>query len=137
MISILLPDLRGGGAERVNLDLAQEFARAGHEVEFVLMQARGELLEEAAPAFPWSTSPLPAPVITLRARPLPAPASPRCVARRDVAAHRRLHHWRSASLGIAARYLYQSMAYSLHNIGIGADFIGCCCAFPRPWLSRC
>ena len=61
MISILLPDLRGGGAERVNLDLAQEFARAGHEVEFVLMQARGELLEEAAPAFPWSTSPSPAP----------------------------------------------------------------------------
>ena len=51
MISILLPDLRGGGAERVNLDLAQEFARAGHEVEFVLMQARGELLEEAGASF--------------------------------------------------------------------------------------
>jgi glycosyltransferase involved in cell wall biosynthesis len=52
MISILLPDLRGGGAERVNLDLAHEFARAGHEVEFVLMQARGELLEEAKASFP-------------------------------------------------------------------------------------
>jgi len=50
-ISILLPDLRGGGAERVNLDLAYEFARAGHEVEFVLMQARGELLEEARASF--------------------------------------------------------------------------------------
>jgi glycosyltransferase involved in cell wall biosynthesis len=46
-ITILLPDLRGGGAERVNLDLAYEFARAGHKVEFVLMQARGEFLEEA------------------------------------------------------------------------------------------
>ena len=46
LISILLPDLSGGGAERVNIDLAHEFARAGHEVEFVLMQARGELLEE-------------------------------------------------------------------------------------------
>ena len=51
-ISILLPDLRGGGAERVNLDLAHEFARAGHDVEFVLMQPRGELLEEAKTSFP-------------------------------------------------------------------------------------
>jgi len=50
--SILLPDLRGGGAERVNLDLAHEFARAGHEVDFVLLQARGELLDEARAAFP-------------------------------------------------------------------------------------
>ena len=51
-ISILLPDLRGGGAERVNIDLAHEFARAGYEVEFVLRQARGEFLEEARKAFP-------------------------------------------------------------------------------------
>ena len=50
-ISVLLPDLRGGGAERVNLDLAREFVRAGHEVEFVLMQARGELLSEARESF--------------------------------------------------------------------------------------
>ena len=50
-ISILLPDLRGGGAERVNIDLAREFARAGHVVEFVLMQARGELLDEARESF--------------------------------------------------------------------------------------
>lgn len=50
-IAILLPDLRGGGAERVNIDLAHEFARAGHDVEFVLMQARGELLAEAQAAF--------------------------------------------------------------------------------------
>lgn len=51
-IAILLPDLRGGGAERVNVDLAHEFARAGYEVEFVLMQAHGELLEEARNSFP-------------------------------------------------------------------------------------
>lgn len=50
-VSILLPDLRGGGAERVNLDLAREFAGAGNEVEFVLRQARGEFLEEARDAF--------------------------------------------------------------------------------------
>lgn len=51
LISILLPDLRGGGAERVNLDLAHEFSRQGHKVEFVLMQARGEFLAEAQGAF--------------------------------------------------------------------------------------
>lgn len=45
-ISILLPDLRCGGAERVNLDLAREFALAGHDVRFLLMRLRGELLED-------------------------------------------------------------------------------------------
>ena len=47
-ISILLPDLRGGGVERVRIILAHEFARVGHDVEFVIKQARGELLEEAS-----------------------------------------------------------------------------------------
>lgn len=46
-ISFFLPDLRGGGAERVMLDLAQEFAQLGHEVEFVLMRPEGEFLAEA------------------------------------------------------------------------------------------
>lgn len=51
-IAILLPDLRGGGVERIRIVLAHEFARAGHDVEFVLMRARGELLEEAKASFP-------------------------------------------------------------------------------------
>lgn len=51
-VSLLLPDLRGGGAERVSLDLAHEFKRVGHAPEFVVRQARGELLEEARAAFP-------------------------------------------------------------------------------------
>ncbi|MCX7567515.1 glycosyltransferase [Sulfitobacter sp. F26169L] len=46
-ISIVLPDLRGGGAERVNLDLAKGFRARGFNIEFVLRMARGELLEEA------------------------------------------------------------------------------------------
>ncbi len=46
-IAILLPDLRGGGAERVMVDLAREFARLGHRVEFVLVRAEGEFLHEA------------------------------------------------------------------------------------------
>ena len=45
-IAILLPDLRGGGAERVHLVLAREFIDLGHTVDFVLMQKRGELLGE-------------------------------------------------------------------------------------------
>jgi len=51
MISLLLPDLRGGGAERVCVDLAHAFAAAGHRVEFVLMEAAGEFLPEAQRAF--------------------------------------------------------------------------------------
>jgi glycosyltransferase involved in cell wall biosynthesis len=51
-ISMLLPNLVGGGVERIRIVLAHEFARAGHEVEFVLMQARGQLLEEAQACFP-------------------------------------------------------------------------------------
>lgn len=50
-ISVLLPDLRGGGAERVNLDLAREFVWAGHQVEFVLCRAQGEFLDEVRNAF--------------------------------------------------------------------------------------
>ena len=51
-ITFVLPDLRGGGAERVNLDLAHEFVRIGHAVELVLMRAEGEFLDEALAAFP-------------------------------------------------------------------------------------
>jgi glycosyltransferase involved in cell wall biosynthesis len=51
IISILLPDLRGGGAERVMLDLGREFAQAGHTVEFALMQAVGEFLPKARQDF--------------------------------------------------------------------------------------
>jgi glycosyltransferase involved in cell wall biosynthesis len=47
-IALLLPDLRGGGAERVNLELARELTALGHDVEFVLQRAVGELLQEAA-----------------------------------------------------------------------------------------
>ena len=49
-ISILLPDLRGGGAERVNLLLAKEFVRLGHSVEFVLLKKQGVLLEQVPPS---------------------------------------------------------------------------------------
>lgn len=43
-IAILLPDLRGGGAERVCIYLANEFVARGLNVDLVLMEAAGELL---------------------------------------------------------------------------------------------
>lgn len=50
-ISIVLPDLRGGGAERVSVDLAKSLDVCGYESEFVLMSATGEFLEEAQARF--------------------------------------------------------------------------------------
>ncbi|WP_133481483.1 glycosyltransferase, partial [Halomonas ventosae] len=64
-ISILLPDLRGGGVERIRIVLAHEFAILGHDVEFVLMQARGKLLKEAKYSFSVANLAIP------RARALP------------------------------------------------------------------
>jgi glycosyltransferase involved in cell wall biosynthesis len=46
-IALFLPDLRGGGAERVSLSLAKEFSARGYEVHFVLMRYQGDLLAEA------------------------------------------------------------------------------------------
>lgn len=46
-IAIFLPDLRGGGAERLQLILAEEFLRRGYRVDFVLLRSEGELLEIA------------------------------------------------------------------------------------------
>lgn len=43
-IAFLIPNLVGGGAERVALTLVGEFAARGHEVDLVLMEKRGELL---------------------------------------------------------------------------------------------
>lgn len=51
-LAILLPDLRGGGAERVSVDLARAIAAVGCAVEFVVMRAEGELLVEARRGFP-------------------------------------------------------------------------------------
>lgn len=49
-LSILLPDLRGGGAERVCVNLANHWAGTGLNVEMVLMRREGELLAALDPA---------------------------------------------------------------------------------------
>lgn len=43
-IAIFLPNLRGGGAERVFVNLAHSFLEKGYNVDFVLIQEKGELL---------------------------------------------------------------------------------------------
>ena len=43
-IDLILPDLTGGGAERVAIELARGFANAGYAVRFLLMRAEGDLL---------------------------------------------------------------------------------------------
>jgi len=48
----LLPSLQGGGAERVALYLANHWADQGIQSEFVLMEAKGELLELVDPRIP-------------------------------------------------------------------------------------
>lgn len=45
-ISILVPDLRGGGAELVAVNLANSFYDRGYEVYVVLLVARGEFLSD-------------------------------------------------------------------------------------------
>lgn len=45
-ISIFLPDLRSGGAERVFVTLANYFITQGYEVEFVLLNMRGEFIRQ-------------------------------------------------------------------------------------------
>jgi glycosyltransferase involved in cell wall biosynthesis len=48
-IAFYLPSLRGGGAERVMLTLANAFASRGFEVDLVLAEATGEYMSEISP----------------------------------------------------------------------------------------
>lgn len=45
-ISVFVPDLRGGGAERVNLLLLLEFLRRGYSVDLIVLRKQGVLLEQ-------------------------------------------------------------------------------------------
>lgn len=48
-IAILMPSLTGGGAERVLLELAREFAAGGHAVELLLSRVKGRHGERLPP----------------------------------------------------------------------------------------
>jgi glycosyltransferase involved in cell wall biosynthesis len=43
LISVVLPDLRGGGAERLHVNLANDWVARGLHVQFAVMSAEGEL----------------------------------------------------------------------------------------------
>ncbi|MBV9932647.1 MAG: glycosyltransferase [Alphaproteobacteria bacterium] len=45
-LAFLLPNFRGGGAERVALTLIHDFVGRGYEVDLVLVRAAGELLDQ-------------------------------------------------------------------------------------------
>lgn len=45
-IAVMLPNLKGGGAERVMMALADGFALGGDQVDLVLLQDQGQLAEE-------------------------------------------------------------------------------------------
>jgi len=47
-IAIYIPSLRGGGAERVIVGLANAFADAGHKVDLVLVRAEGPYIDQVA-----------------------------------------------------------------------------------------
>jgi len=44
-VAFLLENLRGGGAERVTLDLAEGFSALGYDVDLLVCEARGVLLD--------------------------------------------------------------------------------------------
>lgn len=44
-LAFLIPDMRGGGAERVALTLIEGFLKRGHDVDLILLRARGELMD--------------------------------------------------------------------------------------------
>lgn len=48
-IGIILPNLCGGGAERVAVNLANNFAELGYQVDMVLLSATGEILSDLLP----------------------------------------------------------------------------------------
>lgn len=47
--AFFLPDMRGGGAERIALNIIRNFVGRGYEVDLVLVKAGGELLELLPP----------------------------------------------------------------------------------------
>ena len=49
-VALFIPSLRGGGAERMMLNLAGEFAERGLNVDLILAKAEGPYLAEKHPS---------------------------------------------------------------------------------------
>lgn len=48
-LAIVLPDLRGGGAERISVNLANELVRRGISIDMALLSANGQFLSDLVP----------------------------------------------------------------------------------------
>jgi len=48
-VALFLPSLRGGGAERVMVNLARGFSEKGFDVDLVLAKAEGPYLSQVRP----------------------------------------------------------------------------------------
>ena len=48
-LAFFIPDLRGGGAQRMIVNMANEFKGRGHDVDLVLIQNQGEYQKLVAP----------------------------------------------------------------------------------------
>ena len=101
-VAILLPNLGGGGAERVALAVATGLAEHGHKVDLILVQAVGELL----PLVPKGVR-----IVDLKAHRLIAalPALSRYL-RRDQPDALHAHMWPLTIIGIMAHKLARSGA---------------------------
>ena len=44
-ILVVLPNFEGGGAERIHVNLANEWAKSGHEVIFCVLEKKGPLID--------------------------------------------------------------------------------------------
>ena len=44
-ILVVLPNFEGGGAERIHVNLANEWAKSGHEVIFCALEKKGPLID--------------------------------------------------------------------------------------------
>lgn len=53
-VTVLLPSLAGGGAERMHLEMARVWIARGVQVEFALLQPHGPLLEALPPGATWT-----------------------------------------------------------------------------------
>ena len=45
-ILVILPNFEGGGAERIHINLANEWVKSGNEVIFCVLQKKGPLLSK-------------------------------------------------------------------------------------------
>ncbi len=99
-LAFLLPDMTGGGAERVALRLIEDFLVKGHEIDLVLASAHGELMALLPPQVR---------VVDLKAPRLRSAVRPLVRYLREEKPHAmQISMWPLTALGLVARRLARS-----------------------------